>query len=139
MNPPTSIRLSQQAKDQLTRLKSVTGIEQWNILCRFGFLLSLAENAAPTTASLPFDSNVEMTWKVFCGDHEYTIWAILVSAGRKHGVNTDPGISHLLRSHIHRGIAHLLATQMKNLARISAVMLATERRSESPLVQQRLV
>ena len=37
------IRLSSQAKEQLIRLKTRTGIQQWNILCRWAFCLSLAE------------------------------------------------------------------------------------------------
>ena len=59
------IRLSQKAKDQLIKLKRNTGIEQWNVLCRWAFCLSLSEASAPRVTKIPSDSNVEMSWKVF--------------------------------------------------------------------------
>jgi DNA sulfur modification protein DndE len=65
------IRLLSQAKDQLIRLKTKTGISQWNILCRWAFGLSLRQPTPPTPVEIPADSNVEMTWPVFGGDaHE---------------------------------------------------------------------
>ena len=47
------IRLSSQAKEQLIRLKTRTGIGQWNILCRWAFCLSLAEPTPPTPIEIP--------------------------------------------------------------------------------------
>jgi DNA sulfur modification protein DndE len=41
------IRLSSQAKDQLIRLKTKTGIQQWNVLCRWAFCLSLRQAKPP--------------------------------------------------------------------------------------------
>ena len=32
------IRLSKQAKNQLIKLKRVTGIEHWNVLCRWALV-----------------------------------------------------------------------------------------------------
>ena len=69
MEPPlTRIQLSQTAKDQLTKLKRSTKIEQWNILCRWAFCRSLAEPTIPSPVPIPADSNVEMTWRVFGGE-----------------------------------------------------------------------
>ena len=42
-----------QAKEQLIRLKTRTGIPQWNILCRWAFCLSLAEPTPPTPIEIP--------------------------------------------------------------------------------------
>ena len=39
------IRLSQQAKDQLIKLKRVTGIEHWNVLCRWALCVSADRTA----------------------------------------------------------------------------------------------
>lgn len=36
------VRVSQQAKDQLSRLKAKTGIKNWNILCRWALLYSFS-------------------------------------------------------------------------------------------------
>ena len=71
------IRLASQAKDQLVRLKSRTGISQWNILCRWAFCVSLAEETPPTPVEIPADSNVEMTWHVFGGEYHELYFALL--------------------------------------------------------------
>ena len=42
-NLPNSVRVNQQAKDQLIKLKRITGIKQWNVLCRWALCLSLAQ------------------------------------------------------------------------------------------------
>jgi DNA sulfur modification protein DndE len=52
------IRLSKQAREQLIRLKRHTGIEHWNVLCRWAFCRSLAEPSVPPPAKIPADSNV---------------------------------------------------------------------------------
>ena len=41
-----TVRLSQRGKEQLIKLKRVTGIKQWNVLCRWALCVSLAD---PTT------------------------------------------------------------------------------------------
>ena len=41
-------RLSAQAREQLIRLKTRTGIGQWNILCRWAFCLSVGQPTPPT-------------------------------------------------------------------------------------------
>jgi len=71
------IRLSSQAKDQLIRLKTKTGITQGNILCRWAFCLSLRQPTPPTPVDIPSDSNVEMSWQVFGGEWQEIYLALL--------------------------------------------------------------
>ncbi len=71
------IRLSAQARDQLIRLKTRTGIGQWNILCRWALCVSLREPTPPSPIDVPADSNVEMTWLVFAGEHHELYLALL--------------------------------------------------------------
>ena len=70
-------RLSAQAREQLIRLKTRTGITQWNILCRWAFCLSLRQPTPPTPIEIPSDSNVEMTWQVFGGEAHELYLALL--------------------------------------------------------------
>ncbi len=56
------VRLSGQAREQLIRLKTRTGIAQWNVLCRWAFCLSLHQPTPPTPIEIVADSNVEMDW-----------------------------------------------------------------------------
>ena len=82
-------RLSGQARDQLIRLKSKTGITQWNVLCRWALAVSLSEPTSPTPVEIPADSNVEMTWQVFGGEHSELYWALLKARCAKDGVKLD--------------------------------------------------
>ncbi len=102
------IRLSSQAKEQLIRLKSRTGIPQWNILCRWAFCLSLAEPTPPTPIEIPADSNVEMTWHVFGGECHELYMALLKERCVRDRLGIDPDVlNRQFRLHLHRGISYL--------------------------------
>ncbi|EAW4711887.1 DNA sulfur modification protein DndE, partial [Salmonella enterica] len=72
-----SIRLSEKQKQQLITLKRKTGIENWNVLCRWALCISLAEPTIPPKENIPSDSNVEMTWRTFAGS-EYRVYESIV-------------------------------------------------------------
>lgn len=102
------IQLSQQAKDQLIKLKRVTGIEHWNELCRWAFCVSLAEPSVPPPAKIPADSNVEMSWKVFGGRYADLYTALMKERCVRDGLGTDPDVlAQQFRLHLHRGISYL--------------------------------
>jgi DNA sulfur modification protein DndE len=61
-------KLSQPEKDRLIRIKRQTGIQNWNILCRWALCWSLAEPTAPGGIDPASDSNVEMDWSTFAGE-----------------------------------------------------------------------
>jgi DNA sulfur modification protein DndE len=106
--PIEHIRLSQQAREQLIRLKRHTGIDHWNVLCRWAFCRSLAEPSVPPPAKLPADSNVEMSWRVFGGRHSDIFLALLRERCLQDGLaSDDETISMQFRLHLHRGIAYL--------------------------------
>jgi DNA sulfur modification protein DndE len=109
MEPPISnIRLSQTAKDGLTKLKRSTKIDQWNILCRWAFCRSLAETAPPSIIPIPADSNVEMTWRVFGGDIADILTLALKQRCYQDGLGTEPEtLNQQFRLHLHRGIGYL--------------------------------
>ena len=74
------VRLSQQAKNQLSRLKGKTGIKKnWNVLCRWALCYSLSEKTLPTDIQIVADSNLEMSWFTFGGEY-YEIYEALVKA-----------------------------------------------------------
>lgn len=105
------IKLSQQAKDQLIRLKARTGIQNWNVLCRWAFCLSLSEPSSPPDYEIPADSNVEMSWQVFGGDHHEIYEALIKQRCIDDGLGDDPAIvAKYFRLHLHRGISYLTAT-----------------------------
>jgi DNA sulfur modification protein DndE len=109
MEPPVErIRLSQSAKEQLIKLKRYTKIEQWNVLCRWGFCRSLAEPSIPSPVPIPADSNVELSWQVFAGELSDILIIVLKQRCYNDGLGTDKKtLAHQFRLHLHRGIAYL--------------------------------
>ena len=71
------VRLSQQAKDHLSRLKGKTGIKNWNVLCRWALCYSLSEKTMPTDLPMNNDSNLEMSWYTFGGEYSDLYEAIV--------------------------------------------------------------
>jgi DNA sulfur modification protein DndE len=116
--PLEHIRLSEQARDQLIKLKRFTGIQHWNVLCRWAFCVSLAEQTAPSPVKIPADGSIEMTWKVFGGAYEEIYLALLKERCRRDGLGTsDETLASQFRLHVHRGIAYLAADkQIKSVA-----------------------
>lgn len=107
-SPIERIKLSQTAKDQLLKLKRVTRIEQWNILCRWAFCRSLAETSPPSPIPIPQDSNVELTWKVFGGEMADILLLALKQRCYNDGLGTDSEtLITQFRLHLHRGIGYL--------------------------------
>ena len=82
------IRLSNQAKDKLSRLKGKTGIKNWNILCRWAFCFSLHENTVPTDVPINSDSNVEMSWYTFAGEYSEIYDALIKEWCIDKGIET---------------------------------------------------
>lgn len=109
MEPPLErIRLSQTARDQLIKLKRITKIDQWNILCRWAFCRSLAEPAPPAPVPIPTDSNLELTWRVFGGELSDILILALKQRCHNDGLDTDPEtLATQFRLHLHRGIGYL--------------------------------
>lgn len=105
-----TVRVSQQAKEQLSRLKRWTGIENWNILCRWAFCVSLAEPSAPAPVKIVTDSSVEMPWKVFAGPHGEIYLGLLRQRCGRDGIElSDDNLAAQFRLHLHRGLSYLAA------------------------------
>ena len=111
------IHLSQQAKEQLSRLKGKTGIKNWNVLCRWALCYSLSEKTVPTDIACVTDSNLEMSWLTFGGEY-FEIYEALVKAWciQMNLSTDDENIEKYFRLNLERGIAYLCGTKLiKNL------------------------
>lgn len=109
MEPPVDrIKLSQSAKDQLLKLKRITKIDQWNILCRWALCRSLAEPTPPSQILIPADSNLEMTWQVFGGQVADLLIIALKQRCCNDGLEVNQEtLAMQFRLHLHRGISYL--------------------------------
>lgn len=103
-----NVRLSQPAKDRLVWLKRTSGITQWNVLCRWALALSLKDQSTPLVKEIVTDSNVEMSWRTFAGQHGDVYLALLKQRCVADGEEpTDENVAKTLTVHLHRGIGYL--------------------------------
>lgn len=124
-----NIRLPQQCKDQLSRLKRITKIEQWNILCRWALTLSLAEKNNPPKERPATDSSIDINWKTFTGDKGAIYYALLVDRCHQEGLEIkSENLTWLLRRHLVRGIGYLTSRRdLKDIDGLMGVALDTKR------------
>lgn len=124
IEPPVErVRVSESAKDQLTKLKRITKIDQWNILCRWAFCCSLAELSKPSLVMVTTDSNIEMTWQVFGGTIADEL--ILALKQRCYSDSLDTSretLAQQFRLHLHRGIGYLANnSDLKNIESLASL------------------
>ena len=112
------VGVSKKARDQLVTLKRRTGIENWNVLCRWALCVSLAERTPVRRERISADSTVEMTWKTFGGEDAGIYFALLRERCRKDGLDlTDKTVAEQFRLHLHRGIRYLAGhPQIKSIS-----------------------
>lgn len=105
------IKLSNAAKDKLSRLKGKTGIQNWNVLCRWAFCFSLKEGTIPTDIEINSDSNVEMSWLTFAGEYHELYEALIKEWCIENDLGTDNDtIAKYFKFHLERGIGYLSGT-----------------------------
>lgn len=111
------ITLPSQSKDKLSRLKGRTGIQHWNVLCRWALCFSLSEKSIPPDIELSADSNVEMSWHTFAGENLEVYEALIKARCIADKLSTDDEtLIKYFKLHLNRGIAYLSGTNMiKNI------------------------
>lgn len=106
--PVDNIKLAQSSKDQLNKVKRVTGIENWNILCRWAFCLSLRDKSIPPPVEIHLNSNVEMSWNIFGGEYADIYWILLKERCHQDGLAVDEyTLAKQFKLHLQRGINFL--------------------------------
>jgi DNA sulfur modification protein DndE len=104
-----NVRVSEKAKIQLITLKRRTGIQNWNVLCRWALCASLKEKSEPPKEDLGADSSIEMTWKTFSGGQDQVYLALIQQRATAMGVPLEKGpLYQYFRIHMHRGISYLV-------------------------------
>lgn len=110
-----TVRVSEKAKTQLITLKRRTGIQNWNVLCRWALCASLAEKSEPPDEEIPSDSSIEMTWKTFTGGEEELYLALIQLRALNADFDLARGnLARYLRLHLHRGISYLTSNKKLN-------------------------
>lgn len=100
-----NIRLTGEERQKLINVKRTSGVDNWNILCRWALCLSLAEESDPPRIATAKRGAVEMTWQTFGGDHA-DVYRALVEA---HWTERQPDAekTEWFYRHLRRGIFRL--------------------------------
>jgi DNA sulfur modification protein DndE len=123
MKPPVdTVRVSQRGKEILIKLKRNTGLDQWNVLCRWALCASLLRDSKPPRLKGMEESNIEMTWRTFAGTQADHFAALVKARADQHGVNLQQAdeVADYFRAHLERGISNI-----QNVRNIAALL--TER------------
>ncbi len=119
-----TVRIDETGRDQLARLKRNTGIETWNVLCRWAFCVSLAEKTVPPPRRFKGEAAVEIAWRVFGGPQHEVYTALLKARCRRDGFRLDDTTLHeQFRLHLHRGLGYLASD--KSIRSIGALARRT--------------
>ena len=123
MKPPVeTVRVSQRGKEILIKLKRNTGIDQWNVLCRWALCASLMRESKPPKTKTGDDSNIEMSWRTFAGQQSDHMAALVKTRADFHGIDIQQQeqLAEYFRAHLERGISNI-----QNVRSIAALL--TER------------
>lgn len=104
------IRLGPATKTRLSTLKRRTGVENWNVLCRWAFCLSLSDDSPVGDRHDDPGVAIEMTWKTFAGDFSHLYQALLMQYAESVSLQLDERLAaSLVRQHISRGVTRLVS------------------------------
>ena len=110
-----NVRVSEKARLQLITIKKRTKIKNWNVICRWAFLLSLRDDSIPADENIVTDSSVEMTWKTFSGTHDKLYKSLLIYKLHKDNIElTKENILKYFKIYLHRGISFLTSSNFKS-------------------------
>ena len=106
------VRVDERGKTQLTTLKRRTGVQNWNVLCRWALCTSLAEPSRPADQEVGPMSNVEMSWSTFGGPQADLYTALVLARCESDGLALTPdAVAKQFRLHLHRGLTYLVGTE----------------------------
>ena len=118
------IKLSESAKNKLITIRKRTGCENWNIICRWGFLAAIKDSDKVTFENIVTDSNVEMTWRTFAGQYEKLYMALLVKELKRQGIQINKkNVNDYFKIYLHNGISILMNPKLKNISDYSKYFL----------------
>ena len=135
-----TVRIDEQGREQLIRLKRHTGIETWNVLCRWAFCASLAEKTRPPLRLFSGEPAIEIAWRVFGGVHHEIYLGLLKQRCLNDGLSLDePTLHEQFRLHLHRGLGYLAADRsIRSVAGLARRAQSSGSASTSPVVPDRV-
>ena len=110
------LRTSTSLKNLLTRIKSITSIQNWNVLCRWGFCFSIKQSTLPRQVDEKLDG-VEIDYDVLVGKNKIIYTQLLINNLRKNNIETNKeNLTKYLYAHVNRGINIIYNFKLKGIS-----------------------
>lgn len=104
-----SIRLTHTEKELLIRVKRKTGIDSWNVLCRWALLIGLSQKEYSYRNNPEKRDAVEIKWDTFAGRNKDFYHAVIHVAFNKKAIHNE-SLMDFIYNQIESGI-RILSTQ----------------------------
>ena len=112
------LRTSTSLKNLLTRIKGITSIQNWNVLCRWGFCFSIKQSTLPRMVDEKLDG-VEIDYDVLVGKNKIIYTQLLINNLRKNNIEINKeNLTKYLYAHVNRGVNILYNYKMKNISNL---------------------
>ena len=109
------LRTSSTVKNLLTRIKGITSIQNWNVLCRWGFCLSIKQSSVPRIVDEKFDG-IEIDYDTLVGKNKSIYTQLLINNLKHHTIEINKeNLTKYLYAHVNRGINIIYNYKMKNI------------------------
>ena len=109
------LRTSSNVKSSLTRIKTITGISNWNIICRWALCLSLKQTSLPREVEEKLDG-VEIDYDTLVGKNKSIYTQLLINNLVAHKVVVDKkNLTKYLYAHVNRGVNIIYTNKLKDI------------------------
>ena len=110
------LRTSSNVKSSLTRIKTITGISNWNIICRWALCLSLKQTSLPREVEEKLDG-VEIDFDTLVGKNKSIYTQLLINNLVTHNVAVDKkNLTKYLYAHVNRGVNIIYTNKLKDIS-----------------------
>ena len=109
------LRTSSNVKSSLTRIKTITGISNWNIICRWALCLSLKQTSLPREVEEKLDG-VEIDYDTLVGKNKSIYTQLLINNLVAHNVAVEKkNLTKYLYAHVNRGVNIIYTNKLKDI------------------------
>ena len=117
-----TLRTTTNVKNLLTRIKAVTGIQYWNVICRWGLCLSIKQSTLPRIIEEKLDG-IEIDYDVFVGKNKIIYTQLLINDLQKHKIEiTKENLYKYLYAHVNRGVSIIYNYKMKSISDLASLI-----------------
>ena len=114
------LRTSANVRNSLTRIKTITGIPNWNIICRWALCLSLKQTSLPREVDEKLDG-IEIDFDTLVGKNKSIYTQLLINNLISHKVEIDrKNLTKYLYAHVNRGVNIMYTNKLKDISGLMA-------------------